>query len=557
MNFFNKTLLSLDPAHLSLRNAVRGTVSVVISFILASKMHPALGFLGGLLGMLSSILINDPTQKEQKKTFLLLMPISICSVVPSVLLHGFPELRLVCFLLFTFMAIYFRRLGVRWIALGFISFMSYFAGMYFPLSVELIPQIIATVVMALSITFCMRFFVFPDRPEQVIKSFLRAFNQQYAEIVAAIEKGQEVSFLELNELTLVIEGYSNNGDSQALKSRSEALQMALFDREIGLQFEGMKTHSPITLDDLTQKEIAQEIKLGLSPLTPGLSVTTRMAIQATIASGLASLLGMMVSMQRWYWAPLTAFVLFAGASRGDTLMRASFRVIGTVIGLVLGILATHLIDGNHTLSWSLIILCVFLGIFCMRFTYGFWTATIFSFLLPLLFGILGQLTNELLWLRLQETLIGAAIGSVVSALILPLSTRKAARAAMARVLKAQISILDILPLDFNDKESKRKLVGCIRTMDREFAALKIAAAPYTGRFTLMRHRHIPILVHDVTALGHYIRHLATNKTIQIPNAKERMEELKVDISKVAVDFESNVDITLEVGPIVEKTKGLL
>lgn len=54
----------------------------------------------------------------------------------------------------------------------------------------------------------------------------------------------------------------------------------------------------------------------------GLSPSVRQTVQVGIATSLAIVVGDLVSPTRWYWAVLTAFLVFAGTtSRGDVLTR--------------------------------------------------------------------------------------------------------------------------------------------------------------------------------------------------------------------------------------------
>ena len=78
---------------------------------------------------------------------------------------------------------------------------------------------------------------------------------------------------------------------------------------------------------------------------------TRQAIQATVAGGLAILAGYAVSSTRWFWAVIASFVIFNRATtRGDILMRAWHRILGTVIGVLAGILLATVVRGHRELS---------------------------------------------------------------------------------------------------------------------------------------------------------------------------------------------------------------
>lgn len=90
-------------------------------------------------------------------------------------------------------------------------------------------------------------------------------------------------------------------------------------------------------------------------------ITTRMAVQVMVATGLATVVGEAISADRWYWAVLTAFIVFVGTTtRGAILTRASHRVLGTLVGVTVGFLLALLLDGNVP---GLIVMCVS-AVFC-------------------------------------------------------------------------------------------------------------------------------------------------------------------------------------------------
>lgn len=530
MSTLTKFLLSLDPAFLGLRTALRGTLGVVITFLVTSKLSPVLGFLGGIIAMLSGILINDATREAQKKTLLLIIPVSIVSMIPSILLAPYHYLQLACFLFVTFMAVYVRKFGMRWLTLGFISFMSYFSPLFFPIHSALIPEVILTICFAVGLLYVMRFHLLPDHAEKVLKNYLKAFQLQYDSIGRDLKKGKKVSFQKLNELTLAIEGFI--GQNSGFKN--DELQSALFEREMELQFDKKTDHSPIQIDSLKETAVKENIS---SPRTviagQGLELTTKMAIQATIATAAASMIGMMISPVRWYWAPMTTFIVFVGSTRGETLLRASLRVLGTILGLFFGLLIHPFITGHASLEWGLILTCIFMGIFGMRFYFGFWTASIFSVMITILFDVMGFMNVEILVIRFEETLAGAFLGALSSAIVLPLSTKKVAQKSLARFLLSQANVLDLLPLDKESRAAKKDLVKAIRKMDGELAALKVSFAPFIGKISFMKRGNMPEIIHDIIALGHFTRQLATSKG----EVKSGLVELRARTRSVALDLE--------------------
>jgi uncharacterized membrane protein YccC len=156
---------------------------------------------------------------------------------------------------------------------------------------------------------------------------------------------------------------------------------------------------------------------------------TRNAVQMGIAAGAAIALGDVVSPQRFYWAVLAAFITFMGAhNAGEQVRKALFRVGGTVVGIGVGSLLVTAV-GHHT-YWSIAVILVslFLGLYLVRISYVFLTLAI-TVTVSQLYQQLGEFTNALLLVRLEETVLGSAVAIVVVMLVLPLRTRQVLRVA--------------------------------------------------------------------------------------------------------------------------------
>jgi hypothetical protein len=173
-----------------------------------------------------------------------------------------------------------------------------------------------------------------------------------------------------------------------------------------------------------------------------LALPTRNAIQIGIAAGAAIVLGDLVSPSRFYWAVLAAFVTFMGAhNSGEQIRKALFRVGGTVIGILVGSLLVSAV-GHHTI-WSIAIVLVslFLGLYLFRVSYAFLAIAI-TVTVSQLYQQLGEFTNSLLLVRLEETALGAAIAIVVVMLVLPLHTRRVLRVAVRQHIEAVGRLID-------------------------------------------------------------------------------------------------------------------
>ncbi len=607
-------LLNFDPGYSNLRSALRGTSAVVASFFcvsaLAHALHttPSLAFLGVLMTMMASIVVNDSKKSDQKLTTFIIPVPTILAAVGSVSLMPWPYARLVGFLLLTFVAVSVRRFGSRWVGIGVITFMAYFSTLFFPFHLEDRFAIALAIVIGIAIAYVARFWLLPDRPRHVLQLLLKTFDlrlnatlHQLAEALRpssalpALARGAEPSkgwrevrqgFIRLNELCIAIDQFLDTNDSKSIRSKSDGFQLKLFEHEMALRrlweysfellhleqrspalfqlaagmidslrqgrgqialkddeflrrLDEMKRLNPepavanfavafktvrktlatqdftlgdiaTVVDDLNDKSTRTMMEPLISSKRKSLHMSTRQAIQATTATALASLLGTTVSPLRWYWASVAAFMVFIGASRGETMMRAVLRIVGTVLGLVLGFSLAYFFSGRTPLEWTFIIACVFFGIYGSKLTFGFWTAGLFSSMFALLYDILGLLTKAILYLRLEETLIGAFIGVMVAAIVLPTSTHTLVRTSLATFLRTLGAIVRTLPSELPNPFARRALIRKLRAMDRELIDVRLAAAPILGRGSLMRHGELPGALHDATMLAHYVRHLGIN-----------------------------------------------
>ncbi|MGW1985794.1 FUSC family protein [Streptomyces collinus] len=164
-------------------------------------------------------------------------------------------------------------------------------------------------------------------------------------------------------------------------------------------------------------------------------VTTRQAVQAVAGAGFALVAGQLVSGQRWYWAVGATWWVFVNtASRGETLVRGFRRVLGTVIGIGLGLLVALPVHGAPVPTAVLVAVAVF-GIFYTAAVSYTWMMLWVTLLAELLYGLLGVLGPGLLALRLTETAVGA-LGAMLAVLfVLPVTTHATTDAWIQRALR--------------------------------------------------------------------------------------------------------------------------
>ncbi len=244
----------------------------------------------------------------------------------------------------------------------------------------------------------------------------------------------------------------------------------------------------------------------------GLRPTTMQAIQVTTACALAIVAGEFLSPQRWYWAVITAFVVFSGTqSRGDTLIKAGQRVIGTVLGVIAGIALAGSISHNIGLSLLLIYLCVFLAYYLFQVAYGammFWI----SIIVALLYRMIGIFTPALLLLRVEETAIGAVIGVAVAVLVLPTSTAAKTAAAVRELLQRLSDTVEGAARHMAGEQNAFAIADTCRDLDRALQTLRTAARPLAsglaGAVAAVAARHFLVTLRACSYYAHNLARLS-------------------------------------------------
>ncbi|MCT2591396.1 FUSC family protein [Streptomyces sp. N2-109] len=163
--------------------------------------------------------------------------------------------------------------------------------------------------------------------------------------------------------------------------------------------------------------------------------TTRQAVQVVAAGGFALAVGQMLSPDRWYWAVGAVWWIFVNTtSRGETLVRGFRRVLGTVIGMAVGIVVAIPVDGAVAPTVALVAVCVFAIFYTAAVSYS-WMMLAVTLMAALLYGLLGVLDPGLLALRALETGVGAAGAALAVAFVLPVTTHAATHAWIERAVR--------------------------------------------------------------------------------------------------------------------------
>jgi uncharacterized membrane protein YccC len=223
---------------------------------------------------------------------------------------------------------------------------------------------------------------------------------------------------------------------------------------------------------------------------------------------------------------IAAFVIFNRAStQGDILLRAWHRILGTLIGVVAGILLATVVSGHRDLEFALIFVCIFLGFYLIRVSYA-WMVFWFTALLSVLYSLLGRYSPGLLFLRVEETLIGAGIGAVVAVVLLPSRTGFRVQRAAVEALHSVASFLDAVAVVPGSEAVER-----VRDIDAKLREVRDAARPLTAR-KFMADRDAARLVHAFSALSFFVRQLAS-ACVRLPASEEQVRSLELQLARNA------------------------
>ncbi|MGJ5749317.1 putative membrane protein YccC [Streptomyces puniciscabiei] len=215
--------------------------------------------------------------------------------------------------------------------------------------------------------------------------------------------------------------------------------------------------------------------------------TTRAAVQVAVGSALAIAGGELLSSQRWYWAVLTCWIVFINtASTGEILVKGYRRLLGTVLGVVAGIVLAGLV-GHHTwTAFGLVLVFIFAMFYTAPLSY-----TLMSFFVTAMLGLLYTLLNTysmaVLVLRVEETALGAACGVIAAAVVLPIHTDRRTNELLGTVLDrlAEVTRAAVEQLSGG---AGADLVEQARDLDQALADLRAATQPLTHPITPLRSR---------------------------------------------------------------------
>lgn len=508
-------LSAADPGWIALKRGARGALAFGLTVLLVrgaatlTEQDPLAMGLGFSVSIFGAVVAREAEQRARLLSTWCLFATAGASFCVSALLTN-RWLNHAAFVAVVFAVVYARRWGDRASAAGFGAFSSFFLAAFLSPSARELPGHLLGLALAALAVLGVQVLIVPQRPLASARRIQRALALQIDAARAALGRGGErsggsprraLARLELGirraraQLEAVIAD-SARRDRLAVASlrletaaealsrhaglaageragRGAALDAALAELRDALGALGahaLPEGGRVTAQPRVTAELgdtAEPAVAGLDaardraardadPLSPAapppaVPLQARLAIQAGVACALAILAGEWLSPERWYWAVITVFVMFTGTvSRGDAIYKSLQRMLGTVLGVVAGLGLVSLVGDARGATFSLLLASIFA-------TYYFFSErfAVMSFFLTitfaLLFSLLRRFSGQLLWLRLEETALGALSGILVAAVLLPWRTRSHARDRLIELLGAAdrsvSAALDPLPGD--------------------------------------------------------------------------------------------------------------
>src|SRR5580704_13372402 len=237
----------------------------------------------------------------------------------------------------------------------------------------------------------------------------------------------------------------------------------------------------------------------------------RIAIQMGIAVGAAIIVGDAISGRRFYWAVIAAFITFMGANTaGEQLRKSTFRVAGTIVGVIVGAVLAHLVGDRVLLQLVVVLVSLFLGLYLFRVNYAFMTIGI-TVMVSQLYVELGEFSNALLVLRLEETALGAGVAIATVLLVLPLHVGRVARVAARQQVEALGDLIDRSLARLADPASATgsdlELRASARRLDVAYQALSATVRPMRTPLLGRLASHTAGFMATTVAARHYARNL--------------------------------------------------
>src|SRR6516162_4413749 len=563
-----RELLASDPGRVRFRLACRATLSGAVTGALLGSlavwrvMPAGAAGVGVALSVMGVMFPREPSPHQRMLTVGSMALGSFVSVAAAALLATWPYLSDAGFLGLLFAVVALQTRGPRAVATGILSVMSSYLALFLRVTPAQVSAVLLALAIAASVVLLVGFVLLPERPRSTLLHLIRALERRGSILLHAVATVKDAgdttrlkarrSFAKLNEAILLAEELlTANAPSAVPRFRTvlarfelalanvavaAAVARPLKDADAArIRLSAVRLHAgrrsrlrPRPGWDDTPLRIAlkelDHAAAGLSELTqygleaaaaqPPAAMTMarqplawRPAMRAATAAVLSMLGGHLLSPDRWFWAVLTAYLLFINVrSRGETVFKGVQRIWGALAGLAAGLLVSFAFAGYVALEAAGILACLF-GVAYSFPVLPALTSFCLTVLFGLAYGLAGAQVGAVLALRLEETCIGVASALVAGFLVFPRATREHVHEVGRNLLAALAEAV---------RTSARRLagdvaassLGAMRQADRIMRDLRTALRPLQASRALTlapTSTELPAVI----ACMFWVRHLAT------------------------------------------------
>lgn len=188
----------------------------------------------------------------------------------------------------------------------------------------------------------------------------------------------------------------------------------------------------------------------------------RAPLQAAAAVAITVPLADALNPARFYWGLVGVMITLLGNNTLSERVRKLFhRIIGTVVGAVVGVALVHLIGPGHV-YWTLTVIVVACtaGTWGMKRQYAYWAVGLVTALVQMyaLTTPTGQL-DHLLTQRVEDNGLGIVVATLCASVIFPAPTRRVARESVRAHLSAVADLVKRVGERWQDPEAPVRLRG--------------------------------------------------------------------------------------------------
>ena len=533
LRLLSDRVLAADPGLTRLQMAARATFSVATALVLllllcrAAHLPITVALLGAAICITWSIAVSDPGARDRRVTTLLMWLPAAAMVCAGTLMEFNRYLQDALFLAVLFAAVYVRRFGPRYNALGMMAVLAFFFALFLRAKAQTLPWLIAGITVAAACTYFYRFLVFRDRPNAALANAVQAFRARQRSIARELRRAAQLGrwtpamrrrvqhhAYRLNEAAIVIgdllgsQPEAHEQHAQLLETELETqatVERALRDPRAAIVMPVLSIDAGVRADRAWTPR--GPYRAGTDVQTKFLTPAARQAMQLTAGATIALVAGELLSPQRWYWAVLTTFLVFTGvSSSGETIVKGWGRVAGTALGIAAGGGIAYLVRGSDTAALVLVFIFLFAGVYTLRLSYAVFTFFLTA-LLSMLYVLIGTFSDQLLLVRLVETIVGAVCGGIAALVLFPIGTHRVLASVSVEALERLSAAVEASLHRIEGKDDADP-VRAVRSYDEALQSLRTQIEPLLGAGPLGGTERLRLRLELYAALGTYARSLA-------------------------------------------------